>query len=263
MNRFYFGRYIQQETPSLIHTINPLIKLIATALAAGAVFYFGKNIISFTLLTLLLIILVILSGRLFIPLLYSIKSFKILYIFIFTTLLFFGEQGNFSIYFTKDALINALLGVYQFVLLVGFSSILSLTSSPSEIAKSLYVFIKPLKIFKINVENIGLSMLIAIRFMPLLFEESSKIITAQKLRGVWITDVTFKEKLKFIFNLDSFIVPLFVRVFHYAEQLSITALYRQNIGAVLTLNKINMKDISFLFIFAAAIWGIYAGTIIL
>ena len=109
----------------------------------------------------------------------------------------------------------------------------------------------------------GLSMLIAIRFMPLLFEESSKIITAQKLRGVWITDVTFKEKLKFIFNLDSFIVPLFVRVFHYAEQLSITALYRQNIGAVLTLNKINMKDISFLFIFAAAIWGIYAGTIIL
>ena len=251
MNRFYFGRYIQQETPSLIHTINPLIKLIATALAAGAVFYFGKNIISFALLTLLLIILVILSGRLFIPLLYSIKSFKILY------------QGNFSIYFTKDALINALLGVYQFILLVGFSSILSLTSSPSEIAKSLYVFIKPLKIFTINVENIGLSMLIAIRFMPLLFEESSKIITAQKLRGVWITDVTFKEKLKFIFNLDSFIVPLFVRVFHYAEQLSITALYRQNIGDVLTLNKINMKDISFLFIFAAAIWGIYAGTIIL
>ena len=93
--------------------------------------------------------------------------------------------------------------------------------------------------------------------------KSSKIITAQKLRGVWITDVTFKEKLKFIFNLDSFIVPLFVRVFHYAEQLSITALYRQNIGDVLTLNKINMKDISFLFIFAAAIWGIYAGTIIL
>lgn len=263
MNRFYFGRYIQQENPSLVHTINPLIKLIITALAAGAVFYFGKDVISFICLTVLLIILTILSGSIFKPLFYSIKSFKVLYIFIFVTVLFFGEHGNFSIHFTKDALINALLGTYQFILLVGFSSLLSLTSSPSEIAKSLYVFIKPLKIFKINVENIGLSMLIAIRFMPLLFEESSKIITAQKLRGVWITDVTFKEKLKFVFNLDSFIVPLFVRVFHYAEQLSITALYRQNIGDVLTLNKINIKDISFLLIFAAAIWGIYAGTIIL
>lgn len=258
MNRFYFGRYIQQETPSLIHTINPLIKLIATALAAGAVFYFGKNIISFTLLTLLLIILVILSGRLFIPLLYSIKSFKILYIFIFTTLLFFGEQGNFSIYFTKENLINALAGVYQFILLVAYSSILSLTTSPSEIAKSLYLFIKPLKIFKINVENIGLSLLIAIRFIPLLFEEASKIITAQKLRGVWVTDVTFKEKLKFIFNMDSFIIPLFVRVFHYAEQLSITAMYRQNIDDVLKMQGITLKDIIFLIFFTAILWGSYA-----
>lgn len=263
MNRFYFGRYIQQENPSLVHTINPLIKLIITALAAGAVFYFGKNIISFILLTILLIILIILSGRIFKPLFYSVKSFKVLYIFIFVTVLFFGENGNFSIYFTKDALINALLGMYHFILLVGFSSLLSLTSSPSEIAKSLYVFIKPLKIFKINVENIGLSMLIAIRFMPLLFEESSKIITAQKLRGVWINDVSFKEKIKFIFRLDSFIIPLFVRVFHYAEQLSITALYRQNIGGVLALNKINIKDILFLTCFIISLWGIYAGINIL
>ena len=107
-------------------------------------------------------------------------------------------------------------------------------------------------------ENIGLSLLIAIRFIPLLFEEASKIITAQKLRGVWVTDVTFKEKLKFIFNMDSFIIPLFVRVFHYAEQLSITAMYRQNIDDVLKMQGITLKDIIFLIFFTATLWGSYA-----
>lgn len=263
MNRFYFGRYIQQENPSFIHLINPLVKLIVTAFISGALFYFGKNILSFSLFTLLLVILTFFSGKIFIPLFYAVKSFKVLYIFIFITVLFFGEQGSFSIYFKKDDLVCALLGVYQFMLLVAFSSILSLTSSPSEIAKSLYIFIKPLKIFKVNVQNIGLSILIAIRFIPLLFEEASKIITAQKLRGVWVSQVTFKEKLKFIFNLDSFIIPLFVRVFHYAEQLSITALYRQNISEVLYLEKINIKDILFLLMCITFVWGIYAGIKIL
>lgn len=258
MNRFYFGKYIQQENPSIIHNLNPFIKLIITALAAAAIFYFGKNILSFVVLTSVLFVLIILSGSIFLPVYYSVKSFKVLYIFIFITVLFFGEQGQFSIYITKENLINALAGVYQFILLVVYSSILSLTTSPSEIAKSLYVFIKPLKIFKINVENIGLSLLIAIRFIPLLFEEASKIITAQKLRGVWVTDVTFKEKLKFIFNMDSFIIPLFVRVFHYAEQLSITAMYRQNIDDVLKIQGITLKDIIFLILFTATLWGSYA-----
>ena len=258
MNRFYFGRYIQQENPSIIHTINPLIKLIITALAAAAIFYFGKNLLSFAVLTSILFILIVLSGSIFLPVFYSVKSFKVLYIFIFFTVIFFNEQGQFSVYITKETLINALAGVYQFILLVAYSSILSLTTSPSEIAKSLYLFIKPLKIFKINVENIGLSLLIAIRFIPLLFEEASKIITAQKLRGVWVTDVTFKEKLKFIFNMDSFIIPLFVRVFHYAEQLSITAMYRQNIDDVLKMQGITLKDIIFLIFFTATLWGSYA-----
>ena len=142
MNRFYFGRYIQQENPSIIHTINPLIKLLITAIAAAAIFYFGKNILSFAVLTSILFILIVLSGSIFLPVFYSVKSFKVLYIFIFITVIFFNEQGQFSVYITKENLINALAGVYQFILLVAYSSILSLTTSPSEIAKSLYLTFK-------------------------------------------------------------------------------------------------------------------------
>ena len=249
MNKIYFGKYIELESPSLIHLLNPLIKLIIISIAAALIFYFGRNIYSYAVMTFIWLILIFLSGRIFKQAFSAIKSFKMLYIFIFITMLFFGENGGFSIYFTKEALFTALLSTYQFMLIVAYSCLLTLTTSPPEIAKTLYIFIKPFKIFKVNIENTGLSMLIAIRFIPLLFEEASKIITAQKLRGLWIDNKSFKYKIKFIFNMDSFIIPLFVRVFLYAEQLSITALYRNNIDNVLKLDKINTRDICFLICF--------------
>lgn len=258
MNKVYFSKYIELANPSLIHLLNPLIKLVIISISAGVIFYFGRNLYSYAVMTFLWFILVFLSGKLFMQGFSAIKSFKMLYIFIFVTMLFFGENGGFSIYFTKEALYNALLSTYQFTLIVAYSCILTLTTSPSEIAKTLYVFIRPFKIFKINVENTGLSMLIAIRFIPLLFEEASKIMTAQKLRGLWFNDKSFKYKIKFIFNMDSFIIPLFVRVFHYAEQLSITALYRTNIDNVLKLNKINLKDVCFLMCYVIITGGLYA-----
>ncbi len=258
MNKIYFGKYIELESPSIIHLLNPLIKLIIISIAATLIFYFGRNIYSYVFMTFLWLILIFLSGRIFKQAFSAIKSFKMLYIFIFVTMLLFGENGGFSIHFTKDALYTALLSTYQFVLIVAYSCLLTLTTSPSEIAKTLYIFIKPFKIFKVNVENTGLSMLIAIRFIPLLFEEASKIITAQKLRGLWMDNKSFKYKIKFIFNMDSFIIPLFVRVFHYAEQLSITALYRNNIDNVLKLDKINTRDICFLICFIIFTGAFYA-----
>lgn len=258
MNKIYLGKYIELANPSIIHLLNPLIKLIIISISAGFIFYFGRNIYSYALMTFIWVILIFLSGRIYRQALSAVKSFKMLYIFIFVTMLFFGEHGNFSIYFTKDSLYNALLSTYQFMLIVGYSCVLTLTTSPSEIAKTLYIFIRPFKIFKVNVENTGLSMLIAVRFIPLLFEEASKIITAQKLRGLWINGKSLKYKIKFIFNMDSFIIPLFVRVFHYAEQLSITATYRNNIDNVLRLEKINLRDMLFLFGFIVLTGGLYA-----
>ena len=258
MNKIYFGKYIELEKPSLIHLLNPLIKLIIISIAAAFIFYFGRNIYSYAFMTFLWLILIFLSGSIFKQAISAVKSFKMIYIFIFVTMLFFGENGGFSIYFTKEALYNALLSTYQFMLIAAYSCLLTLTTSPSEIAKTLYIFIKPFKIFKVNVENTGLSMLIAVRFIPLLFEEASKIITAQKLRGLWIDNKSFKYKIKFIFNMDSFIIPLFVRVFHYAEQLSVTALYRNNIDSVLKLDKINTRDICFLTCFIIFTGAFYA-----
>ena len=58
--------------------------------------------------------------------------------------------------------------------------------------------------------------------------------------------------------MDSFIIPLFVRVFHYAEQLSITALYRNNIDNVLKFDKMNTRDVCFLACFIIFTGAFYA-----
>ena len=63
MNKIYFGKYIELESPSIIHLLNPLIKLIIIAIAAALIFYFGRNICSYEFMTFLWHIIIFLSGR--------------------------------------------------------------------------------------------------------------------------------------------------------------------------------------------------------
>lgn len=59
----------------------------------------------------------------------------------------------------------------------------------------------PLKIFKIPVESIGIMTALAFKFIPMLEEESKRIIIAQKARGIDYELMDFKEKLNNIITL--------------------------------------------------------------
>lgn len=244
MNKIYFGRYIPRD--SIIHKINPLIKIIAAAVTTSTLIVFGINIEVFIFITLIFAMLIFASKLHIIEILKGLKSFRFLFLFIFFTRLFFNTDGSISFNLNFHSLFTALLTLYQFMLIVAFSLILTFTTTPSDITKALFFFTKPLKLFKVNRENIAVSILTAVRFIPLIFEEADKIITAQKIRGLWIHGKSFKDKIVFIFNLDSLIIPLLMRVFFYAEQISITLSYRQNIESVLKLDKLTNRDIIFI-----------------
>ena len=77
-------------------------------------------------------------------------------------------------------------GVFYSLRLVLFVSIvflITLTSSPSELADSLARIMNPLKKIKVPVDDIALILFIAIRFIPVLYEEFKTIKNAQILRG--------------------------------------------------------------------------------
>src|SRR5699024_8841155 len=92
------------------------------------------------------------------------------------------EFGWFSI--TLEGIINAILIILRFVMIVMMSTILTLTTTPLEIADGIEYLLKPLKRLKVPVQEIALILSIALRFVPTLMQETEKIMNAQKARGV-------------------------------------------------------------------------------
>ncbi|MGL5854274.1 MAG: energy-coupling factor transporter transmembrane component T, partial [Cetobacterium sp.] len=61
--------------------------------------------------------------------------------------------------------------------------------------------LSPLKIFKVPVDSIGVITALAFKFIPMLEEESKRIIIAQKARGIDYKLMNLKEKISNILTL--------------------------------------------------------------
>ncbi len=76
----------------------------------------------------------------------------------------------------------------------------------------------PLKLFKLPVESIGIITSLAFKFIPLLKEETDRIMLAQKARGIDFDLMTFKERLK---NIPSLCFPVIISGVQNALSLAI------------------------------------------
>ena len=83
---------------------------------------------------------------------------------------------------TTGGIRNAIFIAVRIVVLILMSSILTCTTSPTQLTDALERLMKPLKIFRIKVHEIAMMMTIALRFVPTLLEETDKIMSAQKAK---------------------------------------------------------------------------------
>lgn len=254
MTKYYFGKYIFKN--SLLHKVNPLAKLAAVSLLMSAS-AFISNIEELLFLTALLTVGMIMAKITLKELYGSVKTFRFLIIFTFVVQLFFTDKGVFIPVPQIDTIQNALLTTSKFTLIISYSALFTLSASPLEIAKALYFFIKPFKKAGVNTKEAAISILVTIRFIPLLFDEADKIITAQKLRGLWPEKKGFINKLKFITKAESFIIPLFIRLTRWAEYISQTLTYKNNIEKFMTLPCLTRTDIIFISGSIVATWVFY------
>lgn len=245
MKKIIIGRYIHKN--SIIHRLNPITKFIITILLLifigirfSYISLFGYFITS--------ALLAMLSKLSISEMFALINPFKFLLIFTFFVQLFYNNQNEVI------DIENAILYTSKFTFMIVISGIFTITTKPMDIVKIVYKIVTPFKVFKLNPLEIATSSIIALRFIPLIFEEADKIITAQKLRGVMP-----KRGFRLLFRLHTFIIPLFNRVIFFAEQISITLSYRRNWEQILTLRRIKATD---LIIIAITILGCYAITII-
>ena len=89
--------------------------------------------------------------------------------------------GSFGI--KPLGLLRGMYFVLRIVLLVSMTSLLTFTSSVVALTAAIASLLRPLRVFKVPVEDIATIFTIALRFIPLTAEEAEKIMVAQTARG--------------------------------------------------------------------------------
>jgi len=139
----------------------------------------------------------------------------------FTTIfqLFFISNGNVLFEFsfvriTDYALQQAGIIFCRFVLIIFFSTLLTLTTMPLSLASAVEALLAPLKRVKVPVHEIGLMLSMSLRFVPTLMDDTTRIMNAQKARGVG----SIVQKVKAMIPI---LIPLFATSLKRADSLAI------------------------------------------
>ena len=118
---------------------------------------------------------------------------------------------------TKEGLVLAGTMAIRLVYLVIGSSIMTLTTTPNQLTDGLERLLRPLNKIHVPVHDIAMMMSIALRFIPILLEETDKIMKAQIARGEDFENGNLIQKAK---NMVPLLVPLFISAFRRANDLA-------------------------------------------
>lgn len=102
------------------------------------------------------------------------------------------------------------------LLIIG-SSLMTLTTTPNNLTDGMEKGLGFLKIFKVPVHEVAMMMSIALRFIPILLEETDKIMKAQIARGADFESGNIIKRAKAMVPL---LVPLFISAFRRANDLA-------------------------------------------
>ncbi|MEW4354839.1 energy-coupling factor transporter transmembrane protein EcfT [Streptococcus pneumoniae] len=219
MNSMILGRYVPGN--SILHRLDPRSKLLAM-IAFIMIIFWANNLVTNVLLFLFVFILILLSR---IPLGFFIKGLQsMIFLIAFTTLfqLFFISEGATLFQFgfirvTETGLMQAGIIFSRFVLLICFSTLLTLTTMPLSLADAVESLLKPLAVVKVPVHEIGLMLSMSLRFVPTLMDDTVRIMNAQKARGVDFGEGSIVQKVKSVIPI---LIPLFASSFKRADALA-------------------------------------------
>ncbi len=215
------GQYYPSN--SIVHRADPRFKLVIMLMFLVMVF-FCDSFFSFGFLTFFVILTIALSR---VPPLKVLKGLKmIIIVVIITTVLMMifytdgdgkplAEWGIFHIYL--NGIYASIKLAWRLMLLVLMPTLLTLTSTPTELCDGLESLLSPLKKLRFPVHELALIMSIALRLVPTLIEETDKIMNAQKARGAKFESKNPFKKIKAMLPV---LIPLFVSSFRRADDLA-------------------------------------------
>ena len=212
------GQYYPAD--SALHRLDSRVKLGGTLVFLISLFI-TESIFGYILATIFLATVIKVSK---VPLKFILRGLKAIFIILAFSVVFniFLTSGEVLVQFwvfkiTKEGLIMAAMMAVRLVYLIIGSSLMTLTTTPNDLTDRLEKALKPLKVIKIPVHEIAMMMSIALRFIPILMEETDKIMKAQMARGADFESGNIIQKAK---SLVPLLVPLFISAFRRADDLA-------------------------------------------
>ena len=212
------GQYYQ--TDSVLHRLDPRVKLIGTFAFIVGLFLAG-NVAGYAVAAIFLVSMIKLSH---VPVKFMLKGMKAIAFLIVITVVFntFMTPGEvliqvWKLKVTKEGLIMAAKLALRLSFLIIGSSIMTLTTTPNQLTDAIESVMGPLKRLHVPVHEVAMMMSIALRFIPILMEETDKIMKAQEARGASFDSGNLIDKTKALIPL---LVPLFISAFRRANDLA-------------------------------------------
>lgn len=212
------GQYYQ--TDSVIHRLDPRVKLMATIIFIISLFVID-NVIGYLIAALFLGCAIALSK---VPFRFMVKGMKsIVFLLViavgFNLFLTPGEPliTVWKLTVTKEGVRFAVMMAVRLIFLIVGSSLMTLTTTPNNLTDGMEKLMGPLKLLHVPVHEVAMMMSIALRFIPILLEETDKIMKAQIARGADFESGNLVKKAK---SMVPLLVPLFVSAFRRANDLA-------------------------------------------
>ena len=212
------GQYYQTE--SVIHRLDPRVKLVAT-IAYILSLFLVQSVWGYLVAALFLGVMIRLSN---VPFKFMVRGMKSIVFLLLLTVIFnlFLTPGEtlisiWKLSITKEGLKVAVMMAVRLSFLIIGSSVMTLTTTPNNLTDGMERLMKPLGKIKVPVHEIAMMMSIALRFIPILMEETDKIMKAQIARGA---DFESGNLLKTAKAMVPLLVPLFISAFRRANDLA-------------------------------------------
>ena len=213
------GQYYPAK--SILHRLDPRVKLVCTLLYLVSLFLF-RSVPGYIVATIFLAIIIKIST---VPFSYIVRGLKPIVMLLMITVLFnlfLTRDGEVLFHawiftITEGGLITAVYMAIRLIYLIIGSSLMTFTTTPNELTDGIEALLHPLNRIHVLVHEVAMMMSIALRFIPILLEETDKIMKAQIARGADLESGNMIQKAK---SMIPILVPLFVSAFRRANDLA-------------------------------------------
>lgn len=228
MSNISLGRYIPYNT--IIHKMDPRNKLFGLIALMVAIFipypnwgitFVVEGVLALSILSILLISRVSLRD--------IFKSLRVLWFFVIILLLInillpseslkngqiLFNIGSLPIY--TNSILQSLKIILRIIMMIELTMVLTATTKPLDLTYALEWYMTPFKLIKFPAHEIAMVISIALRFIPTLLDETTRIMKAQESRGVDFKHGKLSSRIRGIISL---IIPLFISAFQRSEELA-------------------------------------------